>query len=738
MSRADKPKKKPSVATLSSSPSQQPPPKKPANVVPPPSPEAKKTGAKVKKTIKDIGQITPSPAADLTAPKKSLPVSATAAAATSSPKSKKEKATSKSAAPQPAKQSEPLPITGSKPKEAESAKLKAPALPNKAKSAKTLNESVPESGKTPILRFAMPDQAPPTGNRKKSKVTEPEIPAATKAKGSKSKTARTKAGHVQMDLISDDPALPAGPKKRAKTASRAVLSEATGMLPEAPAPVAASVGGETVPQPAMSEPAVVQVPIPVAALPSMERERISIPYVPAILTVVEEPIQFPPFTLYVPPILMEGDSPVDPSGVYVTAQGTGEPEIATAPPRVSAKSESPVDHEVSRSVPVAFKTEAVARLEAPVSTPWAPPAWVPESIPVDRMESSAVPEWGENHLPPPESTVGRATPPNGDIWIHARDPYSLYVCWSFPGFELARYAKAVGGVWQVKVYSVGDFSTPHRVLNVPPVTDHLFAHLDFSGTTYVAEIGFLRDSGEWETHARSNRVTTPTTGIERASVELQKRGEEVAFPAGEISTVRFDHPTPSDSGTNSVSAPSSGSISSDAKASLWRLAGVEITPGGPNSADLAKDIFERVEVNAPNTEPTAGSSSIRNSEAGGLQQMGEIGPIVPGSLPPTSAARSREFWLRVNAELIVYGSTDKAAVVSVGGRPVKLRPDGSFSFRFALPDGEYPLPVTAVSPDGVETRSAALDFSRSTIYSGEVGTHPPDVQRQPPVPAAIA
>ena len=40
------------------------------------------------------------------------------------------------------------------------------------------------------------------------------------------------------------------------------------------------------------------------------------------------------------------------------------------------------------------------------------------------------------------------------------------------------------------------------------------------------------------------------------------------------------------------------------------------------------------------------------------------------------------------------------ARVTVQGRPVKLRPDGSFTMRFFLPDGEQVLEVHATNRDG--------------------------------------
>jgi hypothetical protein len=96
------------------------------------------------------------------------------------------------------------------------------------------------------------------------------------------------------------------------------------------------------------------------------------------------------------------------------------------------------------------------------------------------------------------------------------------------------------------------------------------------------------------------------------------------------------------------------------------------------------------------------------------------------------AEKHRKFWFKLNAELILYGATEPDARVTIAERKVKLRPDGTFSFRFSLPDGRYQLPASAESADGVETRAASLEFSRSTEYSGEVGQHEQSAELRPP------
>ena len=73
----------------------------------------------------------------------------------------------------------------------------------------------------------------------------------------------------------------------------------------------------------------------------------------------------------------------------------------------------------------------------------------------------------------------------------------------------------------------------------------------------------------------------------------------------------------------------------------------------------------------------------------------------PGVQRKPSAGK---FWLKVHTELIVYGATVPGAKVSVQGKPINLSKDGTFSLRFALPDGQQVIPVKGVSVDGLEER----------------------------------
>jgi hypothetical protein len=93
------------------------------------------------------------------------------------------------------------------------------------------------------------------------------------------------------------------------------------------------------------------------------------------------------------------------------------------------------------------------------------------------------------------------------------------------------------------------------------------------------------------------------------------------------------------------------------------------------------------------------------------------------------------FWFAVNAELILYGATEPNAKVTIDGQPIELRADGTFSFHYVFPDGQYRLPIVAVSADGDDRRAVQLTFDRQTRIEGEVGKVEAPAQLRAPVAA---
>ena len=76
--------------------------------------------------------------------------------------------------------------------------------------------------------------------------------------------------------------------------------------------------------------------------------------------------------------------------------------------------------------------------------------------------------------------------------------------------------------------------------------------------------------------------------------------------------------------------------------------------------------------------------------------------------------KKKGFWLVVDAELLVYGQTEPDAKVTVQKKPIRLRKDGTFTLRFALPDGKQDIPVIATSNDGDDTKTITPIVTRRT------------------------
>ena len=88
--------------------------------------------------------------------------------------------------------------------------------------------------------------------------------------------------------------------------------------------------------------------------------------------------------------------------------------------------------------------------------------------------------------------------------------------------------------------------------------------------------------------------------------------------------------------------------------------------------------------------------------------------------------RKPQFAFHVDAELIVYGQTRPDAYVTLAGQPVKLRSDGTFTVRRAMPDRREVLPVVAGSGDGLEQRTVILAIERNTKIMEPVHREPTD------------
>ncbi|MEW6157968.1 MAG: DUF4912 domain-containing protein [Verrucomicrobiota bacterium] len=348
--------------------------------------------------------------------------------------------------------------------------------------------------------------------------------------------------------------------------------------------------------------------------------------------------------------------------------------------------------------------------------------------------------------PQPHADTAEGELPEGygteRLFITARDPHWLYAHWDLNREQRQRYNDlSAEGHLVLRTY-IDDFSGERiSEVHVHPESHSWFVHVGRGGTKYVAELGYFDQSGAWHRIAASAATLTPPDRVSDdetahfATIPIQVRFEELlevvkAVVSENVPLVEAiqqlreegfrDLPaTPPEAPkawTRKQAAALSRVVSLDELRRAW-IGSLEITEL------LRRHLPEAITSPAPGLKAEVG------------QRGGEWGSI---SSPFGPEEGRRGFWFNVNAELVVYGATEPDAEVMIGERRIKLRPDGTFTFRFALPDGEFELPAHATAADRSETRTAHLRFGRKTAYRGEVGQHAQEASLKPPSPANVA
>ncbi|MEO7297263.1 MAG: DUF4912 domain-containing protein, partial [Verrucomicrobiota bacterium] len=326
------------------------------------------------------------------------------------------------------------------------------------------------------------------------------------------------------------------------------------------------------------------------------------------------------------------------------------------------------------------------------------------------------------------------------LLLTARDPLWLYAHWDFSREQLQKHNKlARDGHLALRVFKNKIHSDPDWEIQVHPESRNWFVPVDEGGAKYFAELGYHNQNGDWTRLSVSGAtMTPPATMSEDVTVRFATIPVDVPFE--ELvklvkTALRENVPLAEammqlhDEGFKNFPAASAFA------SAKWTSAQEKAL-----SAIVTMDSVRRVWIGSLEI-----TELIRRQLMQDVSSMGAAQFSLPSSISISSLSspfggieKQKKFWFSVNAELILYGATEPDAKVEIGGRKIQLRPDGTFSFRFILPDGNYDLPAQATSADGDDTRSAHLKFSRKTNYSGEVGAHSQDSQMKTPEVANVS
>ncbi|MBL1211421.1 MAG: DUF4912 domain-containing protein [Geminocystis sp. GBBB08] len=330
------------------------------------------------------------------------------------------------------------------------------------------------------------------------------------------------------------------------------------------------------------------------------------------------------------------------------------------------------------------------------------------------------------------------------IVLMPRDPQWAYTYWDIPQERKEDLRRQGGQQLALRLYDVTDidlsYQGPHNIQEY--LCDELarewYLPIPVSDRDYVIDIGYRSFDGRWLVLARSVPVRVPPVypsdwvedifvtvlweedlktktvyklipPAKKAALAAQQQQnsyhhqihDEIFGLAQSIEAQRV-----AGSLYGSMQQASSSSIPENALSSYVFPSGAGLWAGAKS---LASGSGIGIDVGIGAGVPYGWASGSGSGAGLGLASGSGAG-FSADAIPN----KARKFWLIADAELIVYGATEPDAKVTIGGREIKLNPDGTFRFQMSFQDGNIDYPIVAVAADGEQTRSVHMTFDRAT------------------------
>ena len=310
------------------------------------------------------------------------------------------------------------------------------------------------------------------------------------------------------------------------------------------------------------------------------------------------------------------------------------------------------------------------------------------------------------------------------IVLMPRDPQWAYTYWDIPNEHKEELRRQGGQQLALRLYDVTDinieYQSPHSIQEYP--SDELarewYLPMPVSDRDYVVDIGYRCADGRWLVLARSAPVRVPpvypSDWIEdqfvTVSWEEDLRSQtilELVPPSKKAS------PTAATAGSTATgygTSPATGNPIYDDIFGMAQSAEAQRVAGSLYGSMQQAPVHEQA-ISSYVFPSGVGMWAVPTASGLNMSGVGMSGVGFGGAMP---SIRPRQFWLVADAELIVYGATEPDATVTIGGRPIKLNPDGTFRFQMSFQDGLIDYPIMAVAVDGEQTRSIHMKFNRET------------------------
>jgi hypothetical protein len=307
------------------------------------------------------------------------------------------------------------------------------------------------------------------------------------------------------------------------------------------------------------------------------------------------------------------------------------------------------------------------------------------------------------------------------IVLMPRDPQWAYTYWDIANEHKEELRRQGGQQLALRIYDVTEinieYQSPHSIQEYPcdELAREWYLPIPVSDRDYIVDIGYRCADGRWLVLARSAPVRVPpvypSDWIEDHFVTVNFEEElrdqtvfELVPPAKRMAAAAGTYGTYGNAIYDEIFGMAQTAEAQRVAGSLF--GSMQQVPGSMQAVSLAEQAISSYVF-------PSGVGMWAVPTVSGLTMSG-VGMSGVGFSASAVPLRPRQFWLIADAELIVYGATEPDATVTIGGRPIKLNPDGTFRFQMSFQDGLIDYPIMAVAADGEQTRSIHMKFTRET------------------------
>lgn len=319
-----------------------------------------------------------------------------------------------------------------------------------------------------------------------------------------------------------------------------------------------------------------------------------------------------------------------------------------------------------------------------------------------------------------------------NLTLIVRDPHWIYAYWEIAPKAIEELRQQIGdqvnhAAYVLRLYEIsfidfnGTNANHYFDMDVGPFTNSWYINLWTDNGAYCAELGLRTPDGKFYKIVRSNYIHTPRAVSSNRSdlvwMEVKDKEEPAAYvelrskrkSAKSAQTgLRIRRIYLSDS---EIAAYYSRHFYLLKKILSQRLSPQELEELN-NSPEAMGMLFGPLSIDEILQGKFTHRQFLRKIRSGSSDEM-----IVEEGASIRETVQKHGFFFEIGTELIVYGRTEPDAQVTLEGKPVKLRSDGTFSLRYILNDTKIPLGFKAYSSNGIDRRSISTAVERmKTIY----------------------